>query len=211
MFQDRLAAGEQLGARLAECDLGIGVVLGIPRGGLPVARPVADALDCPLDVVVASKIGAPHNAELALGAVAADGSAWYNDALIDRLEAEREYLDQEREHEADAAREKERRYRGAEGGVDLDGETVAVVDDGLATGATALACLRQVREAGAERVVFAVPVGSSNALARVEREADEVICPEVPERFGAVGQFYRSFEQVPDEKALEYLDRESAS
>ena len=209
MFRDRLAAGEQLGARLAERDLGIGVVLGIPRGGLPVARPVADALACPLDVVVASKIGAPHNAELALGAAAADGSAWYNDALIDRLGVETAYLDQEREHEADAAREKERRYRGAAGGPDLDGETVAVVDDGLATGATALACLRQVREAGAERVVFAVPVGSSNAIARVEREADEVICIEVPERFGAVGQFYRSFEQVSDEKALEYLDRES--
>jgi predicted phosphoribosyltransferase len=209
MFRDRLAAGEQLGARLAERDLGIGVVLGIPRGGLPVARPVADALAYPLDVVVASKIGAPHNAELALGAAAADGSAWYNDALIDRLGVETAYLDQEREHEADAAREKERRYRGAAGGPDLDGETVAVVDDGLATGATALACLRQVREARAERVVFAVPVGSSNAIARVEREADEVICIEVPERFSAVGQFYRSFEQVSDEKALEYLDRES--
>jgi predicted phosphoribosyltransferase len=209
MFRDRLAAGEQLGARLAERDLGIGVVLGIPRGGLPVARPVADALACPLDVVVASKIGAPHNAELALGAAAADGSAWYNDALIDRLGVETAYLDQEREQEADAAREKERRYCGAAGERTLDGETVVVVDDGLATGATALACLRQVREAGTERLVFAVPVGSSNAIARVEREADEVICPEVPERFGAVGQFYRSFEQVSDEKALEYLDRES--
>jgi predicted phosphoribosyltransferase len=209
MFRDRLAAGERLGERLTEHDLGIGVVLGIPRGGLPVARPVADVLECPLDVVVASKIGAPHNAELALGAAAADGSAWYNDALIDRLGVETAYLDQEREQEADAAREKERRYRGAAGERTLDGETVVVVDDGLATGATALACLRQVREAGTERLVFAVPVGSSNAIARVEREADEVICPEVPERFGAVGQFYRSFEQVSDEKALEYLDRES--
>ena len=210
MFQDRLAAGERLGERLAECGLGIGVVLGIPRGGLPVARPVADVLECPLDVVVASKIGAPHNAELALGAVAADGSAWYNDALIDRLEVETEYFDQEREHEAEVAREKERRYRGAERGVDLGGETVVVVDDGLATGATALACLRQVREAGAERVVSAVPVGSKSAIGRLEREADEVVCLKIPDSFGAVGQFYRSFEQVPDEEALEYLDRESA-
>jgi predicted phosphoribosyltransferase len=210
MFQDRLAAGEQLGERLAERDLGIGVVLGIPRGGLPVARPVADVLECPLDVVVASKIGAPHNAELAVGASAADGSAWYNDTLIDRLDVETDYLEQEREHEAEAAREKEHRYRGAAGERDLDGEVVAVVDDGLATGATALACLRQVREAGAERVVFAVPVGSQNAIARVEREAEEVVCIETPDRFGAVGQFYRSFEQVPDEEALKYLERESA-
>jgi predicted phosphoribosyltransferase len=209
MFEDRLAAGERLGDRLAECDLAVGVVLGIPRGGLPVARPVADALDARLDVVVASKIGAPHNAELALGASAADGSTWHNDALIERLGVEAEYLDRAGEREAEAAREKERRYRGAAGERDLGGEVVVLVDDGLATGATAIACLRQVREAGAERVVFAAPVGSKSAISRIEREADDVVCLEVPDSFGAVGQFYRSFAQVPDEEALEYLDRES--
>jgi predicted phosphoribosyltransferase len=208
MFENRLAAGERLGERLAERDFGADVVLGIPRGGLPVARPVADALGVPLDVVVASKIGAPGNPELALGAIAADGSVWLNDTLIDRLGVDEEYLDREREREATAASEKEARYRGAGVIPDFEGSVVILVDDGLATGATAVACLRQLQEAGAERVVFAAPVGSQSALSRTERDADEVVCLDTPANFGAVGQFYRSFDQVPDEEALRYLDRD---
>ena len=208
MFENRLAAGERLGERLAERDFGADVVLGIPRGGLPVARPVADALGVPLDVVVASKIGAPGNPELALGAVAADGSAWLNDTLIDRLGVDEEYLDREREREAAAASEKEARYRDADVIPDFEGSAAILVDDGLATGATAVACLRQLQEAGAEHVVFAAPVGSQSALSRTERDADEVVCLDTPANFGAVGQFYRSFDQVPDEEALRYLDRD---
>ena len=229
MFQDRINAGERLGARLTERGVDADVVFAIPRGGLPVARPVADALGVRLDVVVASKIGAPRNPELAIGAVAADGSAWLNDDLVDRLDVDETYLARERDREAAAAREKRARYRsgsetGASGGnedesgdesdhgvPDLSGQRVLVVDDGLATGATAVACLRQVRETGAAWVGFAVPVGSRNGVSRIEREADDVICLDVPEDFGAVGQFYRSFEQVPDEEALRYLDRESDS
>ena len=208
MFENRLAAGERLGERLAERDFEADVVLGIPRGGLPVARPVADALGVPLDVVVASKIGAPGNPELALGAIAADGSVWLNDTLIDRLGVDEEYLDREREREATAASEKEARYRSAGVIPDFEGSAVILVDDGLATGATAVACLRQLQEAGAERVVFAAPVGSQSALSRTERDADEVVCLDTPANFGAVGQFYRSFDQVPDEEALRYLDRD---
>jgi predicted phosphoribosyltransferase len=208
MFENRLAAGERLGERLAERDFEADVVLGIPRGGLPVARPVADALGVPLDVVVASKIGAPGNPELALGAVAADGSAWLNDTLIDRLGVDEGYVDREREREATAASEKEARYRDADVIPDFEGSVVILVDDGLATGATAVACLRQLQEAGAERVVFAAPVGSQSALSRTERDADEVVCLDTPANFGAVGQFYRSFDQVPDEEALRYLDRD---
>ena len=208
MFENRLAAGERLGERLAERDFEADVVLGIPRGGLPVARPVADALGVPLDVVVASKIGAPGNPELALGAVAADGSAWLNDTLIDRLGVDEGYVDREREREATAASEKEARYRDADVIPDFEGSTAILVDDGLATGATAVACLRQLQEAGTERVVFAAPVGSQSALSRTERDADEVVCLDTPANFGAVGQFYRSFDQVPDEEALRYLDRD---
>ena len=208
MFENRLAAGERLGERLAERDFGADVVLGIPRGGLPVARPVADALGVPLDVVVASKIGAPGNPELALGAIAADGSVWLNDTLIDRLGVDEECLDREREREAAAASEKEARYRDAGVIPDFEGSAAILVDDGLATGATAVACLRQLQEAGAEHVVFAAPVGSQSALSRTERDADEVVCLDTPANFGAVGQFYRSFDQVPDEEALCYLDRD---
>ncbi|MDF9744179.1 phosphoribosyltransferase [Natrinema salsiterrestre] len=209
MFDDRTDAGERLAAEVNARDLEVDVVLGIPRGALPVARPVADALEADLDVVVARKLGAPQNPEVALGAVASDGSVWENDDLIDRLSVSEEYLADVRAEEADNAREKADRYREEDGLPDLKGKRVLVVDDGVATGATATACLRQVRETGAEWVGLAVPVGSPRAVADLEREADEVIALETPAEFRAVGQFYRQFGQVTDEEALEYLARES--
>jgi predicted phosphoribosyltransferase len=206
MFQNRTDAGRQLADLLDDHDVEADVVLGIPRGGLPVARPVADALDAPLDVIVASKIGAPNNPELAIGAVASDGSVWRNDDLIDRLGVSEEYVERERQSEAEAAREKLERYRGSDTPPDLEGKRVVVVDDGLATGATTTAALRQVREAGASRVVLAVPVGSPDSVERLQSEADEVVVLETPPHFSAVGQFYESFAQVSDEEAMEYLD-----
>jgi putative phosphoribosyl transferase len=209
MFQDRTAAGQQLADRLDQQDIDADIVLGIPRGALPVARPVADALAAPLDIVVAQKIGAPNNPELAIGAVASDGTAWLNDDLIGRLDVEQDYIEREREREADNARQKAEQYRDET--PDLAEKTVVVVDDGIATGATAIACLRQVSEAGAQRVVLAVPVGSPDSIDRIQPEADEIITLETPEDFRAVGQFYRSFDQVADEEAIEYLDTESGT
>lgn len=207
MFQDRTDAGRRLADLLVDEGVEADIVLGIPRGGLPVARPVADALGAPLDVVVASKIGAPDNPELAVGAVASDGTVWYNDDLLDRVGASKSYLDRERERETEIAREKLERYRGTDDPPDVEGERVVVVDDGLATGATTIAALRQVRDAGAARVVLAVPVGSPDSVERLRAEADEVVAVETPARFGAVGQFYRDFGQVSDEAAMSYLDR----
>ena len=206
MFRDRTDAGRQLADLLRDHDVEVDVVLGIPRGGLPVARPVADALDVPLDVVVASKIGAPNNPELAIGAVASDGSLWRNDDLIDRIGVSETYVERERESEAEAAREKLERYRGTAEPPDLNGKRVLVVDDGLATGATVTAALRQIRAAGASYVVLAVPVGSPDSVERLRAEADEVIAVETPPHFGAVGQFYESFRQVSDEEATSYLE-----
>ncbi|SEW11630.1 phosphoribosyltransferase [Natrinema salifodinae] len=207
MFDDRTDAGRRLATDLEQRDLDVDIVLGIPRGALPVARPVADALDAALDVVVARKMGAPENPELALGAVASDESAWYNDDLIDRLNVSEEYLDEIRAEEAENAREKADRYRETEGLPDLRGKRVLVVDDGVATGATATACLRQVRDTGADWVGLAVPVGSPQSVGDLEREADEVITLQAPAAFRAVGQYYRTFGQVTDEEAIEYLDR----
>ncbi|WP_440763926.1 phosphoribosyltransferase [Natronorubrum sp. DTA7] len=207
MFDNRTHAGERLGAELESRGLDADIVLGIPRGALPVARPVADALDAGLDVVVARKMGAPKNPELALGAVASDGSVWYNEDLIDRLGVSEDYLEEVRASEANNASQKADRYRETPGLPDLEGKRVMVVDDGVATGATARACLRQIREAGAEHVTLAVPVGSPRGLADLEAEADEVIALGQPQSFRAVGQFYRTFGQVTDAEALEYLDR----
>ncbi|KTG29357.1 phosphoribosyltransferase [Haloferax profundi] len=208
MFADRKDAGRRLADLLDERGEEADVVLAIPRGGLPVGREVADRLRAPVDVVVATKVGAPGNPELALGAVAGDGSAWWNEDLLSYFDVTDEYLDREREREAETAREKVSLYRGGDPLPDVEGKRVVVVDDGIATGATARACLRQVVAAGAERVVLAVPVAPPNTVRELEDECDEVVTVEAPEAFGAVGVFYRDFSQVSDEEAAEYLEPE---
>jgi len=205
MFTDRTDAGQQLADVLDDHEVEADVVLAIPRGGLPVGRVVADRLGAPLDIVVARKIGAPWNSELAIGAVASDGTLWRNESLIGDLEIAESYVRERAEREHRAAREKLERYRGDRPPLELAGKTVLVVDDGVATGATTTACLRQVRNAGAERVVLAVPVAPPDTVERLRTEADDVVCVATPPHFGAVGQFYDSFTQVSDERASAYL------
>ncbi|ELZ87231.1 phosphoribosyltransferase [Haloferax elongans ATCC BAA-1513] len=206
MFADREDAGRRLADLLDDRETEADLVLGIPRGGLPVAREVADRLRAPLDVVVASKVGAPGNPELAVGAVAGDGSAWWNEDLVSYLSVDDDYLEREREREAEAAREKVSMYRGGDPLPDVEGKRVVVVDDGVATGATARACLRQVVAGGATHVVLAVPVGPPSTVTELESECDDVVTIDSPEAFGAVGAFYRDFTQVTDEEAAAYLD-----
>ncbi|ADD07167.1 putative phosphoribosyltransferase (plasmid) [Natrialba magadii ATCC 43099] len=209
MFTDRTDAGEQLGAYLASEGVEADIVLGIPRGALPVARPVADKLGATLDVVVASKIGAPGNPELALGAVASDGSHWLNEELVEQLQVADEYLEREQAREAEAAHEKAVQYRDNGDFPAVSGKQVIVVDDGVATGATAIACLRQVADAGAAHVTLAVPVGSPRSLNELETDepaVDAVIALERPANFRAVGQYYQDFRQVSDKRARSYLD-----
>ncbi|MEF8776821.1 MAG: phosphoribosyltransferase family protein [Haloarculaceae archaeon] len=208
MFQDRADAGDQLADLLQTERVEVDVVLGIPRGALPLGRVVADRLDRPLDVVVASKIGAPHNPELAIGAAASDGSVWLNDDIVASVGADDEYVDREAEREAANAREKLERYRGDPEPPDLQGKSVLLVDDGVATGATMRACIRQAKAAGAERVLVAVPVGPPDSLSDLESEADAVYAVDRPQPFRAVGAHYRSFPQVTDEEAMTYLDRD---
>jgi predicted phosphoribosyltransferase len=206
MFADRTDAGERLADRLVDEGVDADRVLAIPRGGLPVGRVVADRLGVPLDVVVAVKVGAPGNPELAVGAVAGDGSVWTNEALVSRLAVDDAHLTSERARAQAKAAEKRRQYRDGEPLPSLAGERVVVVDDGLATGATALACLRQVRAAGAETVTLAVPVAAPDSIRRVEEEGGRVVAVVRPARFGAVGQYYDDFRQVRDREALAYLD-----
>lgn len=206
MFRNRLDAGERLAGLLERRGVEADLVLAVPRGGLPVGRAVADALGLPLDVVVARKLGAPHNPELAIGAVAADGTVWLNDRLIDDLGLAEETVDRLRREEAENARRKAERYRRGRPQRPVAGQRVIVVDDGVATGATITACLRSVRRMGATAVVLAVPVGPSEALDRLGTEADDVVCVDTPSSFGAVGSHYADFAQVTDEEALGYLD-----
>lgn len=208
-FRDRTDAGEQLAEVLEDRVEHPDIVLAIPRGGLPLGRVVADTLGVPLDIVVASKISAPGNPEFAIGAVASDGSAWLDEGTIDRIGVDESYLEREREREAQSAQSKAERYRGVREPPNLAGKTVVIVDDGLATGSTAIAAVRLVREQGAARVILAVPVGPPDSIRDLEAEADEVICVATPARFGAVGQFYERFGQVSDEEAMAYLEHDT--
>lgn len=206
MFTDRTDAGRQLAALLDEQGIVADIVLAIPRGGLPVGRAVADSLDTALDIVAARKLGAPGNPELAIGAVASDGTVWLNEAVIDDLGVSEAFLDEQIDRERAAAAAKIDRYRGDRPPLDVAGKRVVLVDDGVATGATTTACLRQLRNADAESVVLAVPVAPPDTVERLQGEADAVVCVEVPVQFHAVGQFYESFEQVVDDEAVTYLD-----
>jgi predicted phosphoribosyltransferase len=205
-FEDRTEAGERLGEALREREIDVDIVLAIPRGGLPLGRAVADALEVPLDIVVAQKIGAPGNPEYAIGAVASDGSVWRNEGAFSGTGSDEEYFEREREKEAENARQKAERYRGDRPAPDLTGKTVAVVDDGVATGSTARACLRMLDGADADRVVLAIPVGPPDTVRELEEMVDEVVCLETPRGFMGVGQFYERFEQVTDEEAMAYLE-----
>jgi hypothetical protein len=199
-------AGEQLARVLSERGVDADLVLAVPRGGLPLGRAVADALGAPLDVVVASKIGAPGNPEYALGAVASDGSVWRNERAIRAAGASESYFREQREIEAGTAREKAASYRGGRAEPALAGKSVVVVDDGVATGSTIRACLRMLETADARRVVLAIPVGPPGTIQDLEGLADEVVCLATPAGFRGVGQFYDRFDQVSDAEAMSYLD-----
>lgn len=206
-FRDRADAGQRLAGALQSRGIEADIVLAIPRGGLPVGRPVADALAAPLDVVVAKKIGAPGNPEYAIGAVASDGTVWRNERAIQYTNASEEYFEQHRREKAESAREKARRYRDGGWEPDVSGKRVVLVDDGVATGATVRACLRMLEGQEPAHLVLAVPVGSPDAVDELDELADEVVCIETPANFRAVGQAYRRFGQVSDEEAMSYLDR----
>lgn len=204
-FPDRTAAGKQLGDRLVDEGIDADIVLAIPRGGLPLGRAVADALNAPLDIVAAKKIGAPGNPEFAIGAVASDGSVWLNDNVIRRKGIDREYVTETRETKEQEAQAKAQTYR--EGSPpELAGKRVVIVDDGVATGATVRACIERVRAEQPASIVLAVPVGSPRTIRQLEETVDRVIALETPTEFRAVGQFYRDFEQVTDDEAMAYLD-----
>ena len=203
-FTDRADGGEQLADRLDDKGVAVDLVCAIPRGGLPVGRAVADRLAVPLDVVVASKLGAPSNPELAIGAVA--GSNWLNDELVAKLGVDQSHIDSELDREVEIARQKVADYRGGEPLPDVEGKRVALVDDGIATGATAIACLRQLQAADAAEVILAVPVAPPSTRADLGDEADRIVIVDEPRPFGAVGSHYRRFEQVADEEAIELLD-----
>jgi putative phosphoribosyl transferase len=204
MFTDRVDAGRQLAAELADLgDWAGAVVLGIPRGGVVVAAEVASRLDAPLDVVVAAKIAAPGSPEYAVGAVTADG-----EVLVNR---ESGFSAAEVRALAAPALAKVKRsldlFRGGLQGLGIERHQVIVVDDGVATGLTAQAAVEYVRRCGATAIVLAAPVASISAMAALEPLVDELVVVDAPDSFSAVGQFYQRFEQTEDSQVEELLRR----
>jgi putative phosphoribosyl transferase len=203
-FRDRTEAGRALGAALRGREPpGTVVVLGLPRGGVPVAAEVARALHAPLDVFVVRKLGTPGHRELAMGAIASGGVRVLNDDVVRHQGVSARTVDAVAARELIELQRREQAYRGGRPPTELTGRTALLVDDGLATGATMRAAAQAVRAAGAARVVVAVPVGAADSLQAVP--ADDVVCLHIPQSFGAVGAYYRDFTQTTDEEVRRLL------
>lgn len=209
MFRDRSDAGRQLAARLGHLKSAQPVVLALPRGGIPIAAEIAKALDAPLDVVFVRKLGLPQQPELAVGAVVDGG---HPEIVLNRDVVSFEGLSEAdiaaiRERELEEIARRRRQYLGDRSPVSIEGRTAIVVDDGIATGATARVALKGVRHRKPKSIVLAVPVASPDVIERIRPEVDELVCLLQPRDLFAVGYHYSDFAQVSDEEVRETLAR----
>jgi putative phosphoribosyl transferase len=205
-YRDRRDAGRQLAPEVRRLDLHEPVVLAMPRGGVPVAIEVAAALDAPLDVLLVRKVGAPDQPEYGVGAVGEDGVLWLDDERIDALELNRSRIEATVVDERRRLDEYTRTYHGARVPVDVTGRDVIVVDDGIATGSSALAGVAVLRGRGAGRVIVAVPVAAATGVASLREVADLVVCPREVQGGFAVGAFYDDFHQLEHDEVLGLLE-----
>ncbi len=213
MFENRQEAGRQLGQRLLHLIEERPVVLGLPRGGVVVAAEVALALNAPLDVLVVRKLGAPHQPELAIGAVTNGDQPQriLNDRVIALVGVSDEYLQTETAAQLDEVQRRQALYRGGRSAVTIGERTVIVVDDGIATGATVRAGIRSLRHTKVKQIVLAVPVAPPQTAELLRAEVDELVCLATPHTFAAVGAFYQDFSQTTDAAVIASLERSHAA
>ena len=210
-YRNRTEAGIALVDPLRDAGFGESeralAVLGVARGGVAVAAPVARAFGTPLGVVIARKLRAPRNPELAIGAVGSGGEAYVDEWLMQRLQVSGDYLSAEIVRQRAEIDDRAKRYGAVLVDQMTEGSDVVVVDDGVATGATLIAALRSVAATGPSRLICAVPVGPPDTLERLSDEADVVVCPVRPARFAAVGEWYEDFTQTTDAAVMALLER----
>lgn len=205
-FRDRREAGRMLADRLSTLSgMQQLMVLGLPRGGIPVAAEVAEGLHAPLDAICVRKLGVPGHEELAMGAIASGGVRVQDDAALSMYGVPATVVDRVAEDEAFELARRERCYRDGRPAPDLTGRIVILVDDGLATGATMRAAVRAARQQHPARVIVAIPVAPKDAVALLKQEADQVVVLTTPEPFFAVGTWYDAFEQTSDAEVKELL------
>lgn len=200
IYPDRRAAGKLLADQLVSMVGSEPIILSLPRGGAVIGAEVAKALSAEHDLVICRKIGAPYNPEVAIGALTQDSRLLKDDAVIDALAVTRGYLESQIRLELKEIERQLSKFRGAKEFPDLRNKTVVLVDDGLATGFTMEAAVEFTRRLGPSRIIVGVPVGAAEAIAKLKPKVDQVVCPLIPEKFWAVGQFYRDFHQVRDEE-----------
>lgn len=204
-FADRRDAGRQLAERLWPLAREAPVVVGLPRGGVPVAEEIAMALGAPLEILSVRKLGAPHNPEYGIGAIAEDGTRVFDPEALAVLGIDNRILESIVARETVELRRRVTAYRGDRAAMTLDRRTVIVVDDGVATGVTDTAALRAIRRCRPRRLVLAVPVCPPDSLARLRGEADDIVCLVAPPQLYGVGQWYRDFSQVSDSEVIAAL------
>lgn len=211
IFSDRREAGRALGAKLAPyAGRNDVTVLGVPRGGVPVAVEVALALDAPLDVFLVRKLGAPGQEELAMGAIASGGVRVLSPTVIQSLRISADEIERTARREERELRRRELSYRGERPFLDIEGRIAILVDDGLATGSSMRAAVEAARKLKPARIVVAVPVAPPSTAREMRRIADDVVCVATPEPFYSVGRFYEEFDQTTDEEVRELLRTSAA-
>lgn len=212
IFRNRKQAGELLAEEVARRAFPDPIVLGLPRGGVPVAAEVAAKLKAPLDIILVRKIGAPMQRELAVGAVVDGGAPEIvrNEELISLVGLTENEFQQEAKRQLEIIEERRKLWVAGRARIPVKGKTAIIVDDGIATGATVKASLHALKRQGPQRIVIATPVASRESLEELRRETDDVICLETPEYLGAIGFFYAEFSQVSDAEVSRILDSMSA-
>lgn len=205
MFESRNEAGKKLGEKLIQYKSPHTLVLGIPRGGVVIAKEVATTLGVPMDVATVKKLSAPHNPELAIGALAPDTVSYVEWRFATTMGADEAYIKEEVARKNEMLKRQEKLFRKGKGPIKVRDKTVILVDDGIATGSTMEAAIKWLRKKGAHRIVVAIPVAAFDTVKRIKPEVDQLVVLEEPKDFRAVGQFYKEFPQVEDRQVCSLL------